>query len=155
MSYKTLLAFAGLAAIAGCASNESGVFFTSPEIRGNMTVQLSPETSLDALAAQLTAGGFRITGINRAEGIVDATTSDVAFLDCGKLRQVKFGNSAVFDGNAPLSVIYNDPDTVDFVTREIAAMASIQVTIDGTSASIAERHQVTVTWRGADGTKLR
>lgn len=134
--------------LAACEPN-TGTFFREPVAKANATVSVAPGTTIDGIADQLRGLGFGITGTT--PNSVSAAGRGGAFVDCGQITQFRDGNKSTYPGSTAVSVLYRKADTQDFLTRQIAVLSRVNVTLSGNQATVAERHEITMLWTASDG----
>lgn len=145
------IALFGTFGLSACAV-EDGAYYDPPDGLSETAVALAPGTGPDDIAEDLAALGFRITlrGVAHVEG--RARNTDL--IDCGTITQVVFDNRASFPASAPSSVIYTDFDTLDLLTRSLSVSSRVRVDVADGTATIDERHRVTVAWESGGGRSL-
>ncbi len=137
-----------LIAVSACAPTD-GTYFREPEAKPDTVVEVPEGTTIADLQKKLRGMGFG-TGKLTARSI-SAAGRGGAFVDCGSITQVRDGNVSVYSGSTPLSILYTDLESRDFLTRQIAVLTRANVTLSGTQATVSERHEITMLWTSSDG----
>lgn len=140
---SVILTIAAILATAGCNS-ANGVRIDAPSPGSDATVSLQDGTTSEAVAAKLQTNGFYIS--RQTPQLVTAVTQRPTFVNCGVITQVRNGNRSRFPGATPLSVIYTDPDSQDFLTREVSVTTTARIALAGSSATVYETHDTTMVW---------
>jgi hypothetical protein len=147
-------------ALTGCVIIPIGsgnLIYRPPTGTAAMRAPLEAPTTAGAtrLAAErMRAGGLKVTSISTASGRISARASDGSLVDCGTFTQTAHGNTARFPASAPLAVIFSNSHLGGFYRREARVESRVTVTAAPGSAVIAERHEVTLRRRSADGKTL-
>lgn len=134
--------------LAACAPSD-GSFIDKPDAQPDVTVSVAPGTTTETIAGQLQSMGFSIS--NRTEDSVSGETRGGNFVDCGRITQYRDGNKSEFPGSAAVAVLYSDPDSQDFLTRQFAVLSKVTVALAGNQATVRERHEITVLWAPSTG----
>lgn len=139
-------------AVVACAPSD-GTTFLPPEMAPDATVELAEGTTTTEIAEKLRTMGF---GVGRlTDTSVSAAGRGGAFVNCGRIRQVRDGRVSNYPGSTALSVLYTSEDTTDFVTRQMAVLTRASVNLVGTQATVSERHEITMLWTASDGSGMR
>ncbi|MEL7151406.1 MAG: hypothetical protein AAGK71_11750 [Pseudomonadota bacterium] len=153
MKRMHVLAPLACVALVACAPNDGVTFLKQPDATPDATVKLAPGTTTTDIANKLRAMGF---GIGRVtDTTVSAAGRGGAFVNCGRIRQTRDGNSSIYPASTPLSVLYSEDDTQKFLTRQIAVLTRADVSLSGTEATVSERHEITMLWTASDGTGMK
>jgi hypothetical protein len=149
-----------LLALAGCVIIPIGsgnLIYRPPTGTAAMRAPLEAPTTAGAtrLAAErMRAGGLRVTSVSTGAGRISARATDGSLVDCGTFIQTARGNTARFPGSAPLAVVFSNSHLGGLYRREARVDSRVTVTAAPGAAAIAERHEVTLRRRSADGKTL-
>ena len=134
--------------LAACAPSD-GSYIEKPDAQPDVTVSVAPGTTTATIAGQLQSMGFSIS--DRTENSVSAEARGGDFVDCGRITQYRDGNKSEFPGSAEVAVLYSDPDSQDFMTRQFAVLSKVTVALAANQATVRERHEITVRWAPSTG----